>query len=301
MGMIAALLVVALAAWWMFFKPPEDPLCNGVRLSEWLERPGWNQGRPPIQPEDLRAISHKAVPFLAHYLHNNCPQYRKGVAARMPDWLRMKLPPTWIEREVVGNRDACQHALVALEWLGADAEPALPTLIKLQNRSGGMLGFLPARTIHGIGPASWPAVLEVWQSGSTTARKAIIWELPRRFDSALAATDAEKKRSIDLLLQACSDPDPWVQYTASQSLGICRRRNVGAVWVFDPAIPVLIRIAEVGGVPAPEAATYALSEFPEHSGVIVPALKKIAATGPYRGSWAASALERLREKTQNIK
>lgn len=298
MGLVAALIAIALAAVWMFPRPPEDPLCKGVPLSEWLESPGWNQGKPPIQPEHVRAIAPKAVPFLAYYLRGNCPRYKKGIAARTPPWLRSILPPSCRKTKTVGSDWRCQHALVALGWLGADAEPALPTLVMLLDDPDSRLdsyGF--AKVIHGIGPASWPAVLKIWHGGSIGSRKAIVWELPSRFQSPHAATEAEKKSAIDLLLEACRDPDPWTQYSACQSLGFCRWRGIGASPLFDPAIPVLIRCTEVGRDPAPESAARALSQFPEHARTIIPALKKMAgSSNPYFSDAAKRALESIEKQ-----
>jgi hypothetical protein len=300
MGLITALLAVALAGYWKFLKPPEDPLCKGVPLSEWLEKPDWNRSNPPIQPEDLRAIAPKAAPFLAYYLRCNRPQIRKGIAARTPDWLHSKLPPSWVEPKKVGSMEKCFHATLALEWLGADAEPALPTLLTFLNDPDSRFNCEVAKDIHGIGPASWPTVLKIWHSGKLHAQAAIIWELPRRFQSppAPAATEVEKKLAIDLLLEACRDPDPRIQYSASYSLGGCRKRGIGASPLFDPAIPVLIRFTEVGSDPAPEAAARALAEFPEYAGTIIPALKKMAGSpNPAYSEAAKRALEIIEKQT----
>jgi hypothetical protein len=197
----------------------------------------------------------------------------------MPDWLQKKLPPTWIETKVVGSSEGCQNAIETLVWLGPDAEPALPTLVMLQIHSDGMLGVQPARAIHLIGPSSWPAVLEVWHSDAVKARQAIIWELPHRFQSpAPAATEAEKKLAINLLLEACRDPDSEMQYIALRSLETCRLVGIRESPVFDPVIPVLIHFMEKGKGQMPAVAALTLSNFPERARTIIPALKKLEAS-----------------------
>lgn len=122
LGMIAGMLAVSLAATcWMFFRPPEDPLCKGMRLSEWLDSADGDFRVSPIQKEDLRAIGPKAAPFLAYYLRCNDPNGEIGILQKMRLWLQSALPPSMRNPDSLDPRMsqirffvACQ----ALFWLG---------------------------------------------------------------------------------------------------------------------------------------------------------------------------------------
>lgn len=284
-GMASALLAIVLVvSYWKFLKPPEDPLCRGVRLSEWLQTPNLDLNSSPIQKDDLRSIAPKAVPFLAYYLQCNRPQTRKGIVAWMPPWLQAKLPPSLVgskDVEPVKSQTRCLFALDALFWLGPDAKSALPTLLMLLNAPDNELNcglnYESARAIHGLGPASWPAVLKVLHSGSMEARRAVIFYLPTRFAGSPppAATEADKKSTVNLLLEACLDPNAVIQVEGLHALAQCWRSPQGSLPLLDPAVPVIIRCMEKGKENVPEVAAHTLTLFPQHARTIIPALKKL--------------------------
>jgi hypothetical protein len=254
-----SLLLLALAAaiiggaWWQC--PPPEPVHDGQRLSELIagqEFAEWiaGQGEKEIvrarNAADLRAFGPATVQWLVYTAeHGRHPFRTNGPLPfdNAPDWLRLRLPKRWGGCRPEPTFDERILALKALETLGLEAAPAIPSLARLlkceREDEHGVIAFA-AMALHAIGPTSWPVVQEALESGNPRARAALLYRIYIRLVAAgRPASGAEVEKVETILVKASTDANAWVR--AGAVGGICRccdaRRDLND---FDPLMNMVI-------------------------------------------------------------
>ncbi len=280
-------------------RTPKDAVCRGIHLSEWLQASVRDWGKSRIQPEDLRAVRPNPAAYIAHFAQRVQPSEYEIIGPWAPAWLRSQLPVSWLQPIHRGSLNQCDYALHALTWLGVDAEPAMPILFRFLDDPNKGIRTTAASAINGIGPASWPEVLRTLRQGSPQARIALLFTLPDRLSSPPTPipTDYDKEQTVELLLQACRDPNPEIQTVAVGALGNCRAYYLGSTPLLTPAVLAMIDCIEHGKGSVCVIAARNLPPFGSEASAALPALKAMATDiDPFFRDEANQALARIHLK-----
>ena len=268
------------AALWYMTRPPRDPVCNGVKLSEWIAEANRDWSKNAITPEDLRSLGPEAVEFLEYSIRSNVPGETKGLGDRLPEALRQYLPDSLYHRERYGSQEQCLYALEQLSNLGPQAQPAIPLLVEMLDHSDKSLRDASARGLNRIGPESWDEVDGILGRTSSESRRSILFTLTSRLSSpAPDPSKAEVQRILEIFLNACADPDPEIQLLGVGGLlnsQAFHSYQFGGLDLPGRAGPVVAGCLNRGKGILKVVSARALYYFPESIHLAVPALELMA-------------------------
>jgi HEAT repeat protein len=151
------------------------------------------------------------LPDLLDYLRTgNDADAKRSIAGALPEIGGVELVPTvcgWLNE----SNEMADHAAIALRAYGADAERALPHLIRnLGNEHGGRTGPIFAR----IGDKSLPALARELKSDKV---------MVRRHATHAVGCLARRPAALPLLIEQLKDADPGVRCEAVGPLGRSRK------------------------------------------------------------------------------
>ena len=211
--LLLAVLMAALigGAWW-WMKPPPEPVYKGMSLSWWLF-----SGQPGERDAALQSMGAPAVKGLAGMVEKGLADMAKDRWHReelaeppMIQWMRGRLLPR--RRSYYEDRLKCVTAAGALNDFGAEAEPAIPALLKALDSDDEYVHWTAACALNRMGSVSLPAVRETIAHGSTDARSALMQTLRLRLDDpARPASDPDVDFVLETILTACHGSVPDVQ------------------------------------------------------------------------------------------
>jgi len=211
---VIALAMAGLTVWWR--RPPTDPVINGLRLSEWLERRSpWT----PVDEQAIRASGPDAGRYLGYVIRKNRPLDENGVVK----FIRYR--SRTFARAQKRSYEQCFSAVIVLTRLGPSAESAIPDLLSLLDSSYPDETFprCAAVALHSIGPASWDEVDDALKRGSPMAKKRLLWTITARFTPPTPAPSDSELSLIEATLErCCRDPDAEVREAANHALKVFR-------------------------------------------------------------------------------
>jgi HEAT repeat protein len=219
-----ALIALIIGAWTSW--PASDPMIGTRRFSDWVNfadalYPRRGEGRL----EELRAITPAEIKWLADTVeHGRHPFVKSGPLPfdGAPDWLRQYLPEKWGGLRPGAVNDERVTAGLLLCWLGADAAPAIPSLVKALEFDDDEAVRAAAMALQAIGLAAWPEIQKGLKHPSVRARYYLISHFYTRIFEldtiAPPLSDAELKRFAEALGNACHDPNNIVRDQALEMI-----------------------------------------------------------------------------------
>ena len=278
-----ALVTAALcaAALWYGTRAPKDPVSNGVKMSEWIDKANRDWSKNPIKPDDLRGMGSEAREFLEYSIRKNVPGENIALGERLPNSLRGHLPDSLYRRESYGSLKQCLFALEQLSNLGPEAQPAIPLLLEMLEHPNKSLRDAAGYGLNRIGPESWDEIEEVLRRTGSEARRSVLFTLTSRLSSpAPEPSDSEAARILDIFLDACADPDPEIQMLGVGGLLNCRAfysHHFTHQKLPDRAGPVIADCVNRGAGSLKVAAVRALYYYPESIGLAAATMDTMAA------------------------
>ncbi|WP_294396606.1 hypothetical protein [Prosthecobacter sp.] len=265
------------AVLWFATRPPRDPVCKGVKLSEWIAKANRDSSENRLTPEDLRGLGPEAVEFLEHSIRSHVPGETKGLGERLPNALRKYLPESLYRRDSYGSHEQCLFALEQLSNLGPEAQAAIPLLVELLDHSNNSLRDAAAYGLNRIGPASWDEIERTLGHTASKGRRSILFTLTSRLSSpAPDPTQAEVERILEIFLDACADPDPEIKLLGVGGLLNCQgfySYHFGGLDLPGRAGPVVASCLNRGEGILKVVSARALYYYPESIHLAVPELE----------------------------
>lgn len=287
---------------WFEIRPPRDPVCKGVKLSEWIANANRDSAKITITTEDLRGLGPEAVEFLKYSIRSHVPGEAKGLGERLPDAFRKYLPKSLYRRHSYGSCEQCLFALEQLSKLGPEAQAAIPLFVELIEHSENSLREAAAYGLNKMGSASWDEVERVLGHTASKGRKVLLFTLTSRLASpAPRPTQAEVARILEIFLDACADPDPEVKLLGVGGLLNCRcfyPSRFAGLDLAGRAGPVVARCLNRGDGILKVVSAEALYYYPESIPLALHELELMEGDpSPFYSDPASSTLEVYR-KTQ---
>jgi HEAT repeat protein len=240
-----AVLLVALVGLvvWQVLREPE-PVYQGKGLRTWLRecRESGYIGleeqveAPPLARHAVRTIGTNAIPFLLKMLGKKDSSVVAGLVAfwnrhlvSLPLWLRH--PPWYVNQAAFVNSEGA----LGFEFLGRDAEPAVPALIALYERNiSPDSQVATSRALNAIGPEAQgmaiPSFLRAAASSNAPVREVAVMAL-----FLIDAAHADHRKVVPALVNALSDTNFFIRLVAANGLG---RFGTNA----QQAVPALARL-----------------------------------------------------------
>ena len=137
--LICILAAIGIGGAWWWTLPPREPVSRGQRLSECLDGPVGENVDLPLRTEELHGFGPGAVPWLTYAAeYGPYPIYHPKPLPldHAPDWLRRRMPESWGGRREPAFHGNPMCVLRALQLLGPEAAPAIPTLVRVLERMG---------------------------------------------------------------------------------------------------------------------------------------------------------------------
>src|SRR5512133_2428574 len=200
---------------YQLFRVPREPVYQGKALSEWLQtyNPGSASGRgSPAWKATDDALSHigtNAIPFLLKRLraHDSSLKLRFVALAQKQHLIKIHFVPA-ATRSIEASR--------AFIVLGNTAKDAIPDLIKAYEETESVEARSTIEDVFAwVGPDARPALpllLRAATNSNNRVRANALW--------ALGEIHAEPNSCVPALLQGLDDADPWVQTCAAHALGM---------------------------------------------------------------------------------
>jgi len=250
-------------------------------LSEWIKEANRDSDKNPIKEKDLNRIGSKAVPFLIYSIKKNIPGETQCFGELFPTAIRKYLPKKLYQRKPYGSFDQCLYALEKLSDLGANAKPAIPLLLKIVDHPQESLRFAAAMGLNSIGPESWDDVVKILSRTGSKARRSILLTLTHRLSTpAPTPSTVERKRILEILLNACVDSDPEIQQLGVGGLMNCRAFHSYQFTDLDlphRAGPVIANCLNYGDGMLKVVSARALYYYPESVDLAIDNLEQMAA------------------------
>jgi hypothetical protein len=208
-----ALLACALAWWWN--SPPPEPSYKGKPLSQWMQ-----SGHGASDPDfalvigQLHSTGLPAVTWLGytaehgHSKHVEVGAFRGVLAKFRGRVIGSEWPAGYDERSI---------AMLLLGCMGAEAEPAIPALLRVLEDESYYLAEGAALALHRIGSGSWPAVKDHLLHGPNLARCALFNAMPVRLNPKGTVSEEDVTTVFNLLTHALHDPEPNIRRNAASS------------------------------------------------------------------------------------
>jgi hypothetical protein len=284
------------AAVWQATRTPTDPICKGVRLSEWIAEANSDSTSQALTTEDLQSLGPEGIEYLQYAIRLHAPGETKGIGEWLPDALRKYLPKSLYQRRSYGSLKQCRFALRQLSKIGPSAQPAIPLLVKMVQHSEESLREVAAKGLNRIGPESWDAVEDILRQSEWKSRKSILFTLTSRLSSPTPEPSrAEAERILEIFLDACADPSPEIQVVGVGGLMNCQGFYPSFFSGMDlpqRAGPVIADRANRGEGLVKGVAAHSLYYFPESIPLALDTLQLMAA-GPSSSSFTSSAQRAL--------
>ena len=249
--------------WQLLHLPDREPVYQGKRLSFWLieYRSGLNTGIPErVQAQELaegavRRIGTNGIPTLLNMLGKKDSVvmsrlvhfwgWRVQQLRFLPAWV---LYPGWWRNAAWAQND---NAALGFEILGADAQPAVPALIRLYEKNVTPRSqAATSRALNAVGPAAQkmalPSFLRGAASSDGTVREVAV--------SALYGVDVEPGQVVPALVHALSDTNWFTRLVAAEGLG-----HIGTN--AQEAVPAIIPLLSDPQTHVRGAAKYALQRI----------------------------------------
>lgn len=240
-----------------------EPAYEGKRLRGWLR--DYHLGLNTSDPE--RVSSRNVVEVAVRQIGTNAIPTLLRMAAQKDSSFTSKLIGTW-DRRIVWNfslptwfrypswyrnqaRVLNDEAVLGFEILGAGAQQAVPSLIKIyeQNISSSSQAAT-SRALVALGPTAQrmaiPSFLQEAASSNAPAREVAIW--------SLSAMDSEPALVVPALVKALSDTNYVIRLVAAKGLG---RFGTNA----QQAVPALVQLLRDPNVRVRPNATNALRKI----------------------------------------
>lgn len=240
----AAILLPVLIAWYFCADPfGDDPLCDGKPVSYWIDKMvdvpmniGGLEYWPTeytdyIAPEEaLKTNSAAAGRALATYLNKHwgdgdtlMSNIEGTICCAMRNFGLVKSP---IQNRFFLRRKYRRIAVYdALYYLGKDAEPALPSILKEFMRPQTSRVWYP-RLHPTLAAKAWPGLLGVFASTTDIVEKyKVLWSLQVYPPSYGSYSPGEAEKVIAMLRMAIHDKDKTLRENAMSSLGDFASRN----------------------------------------------------------------------------
>jgi hypothetical protein len=214
LAILVALAILGVVSYHLF-RVPREPVYQGKPLSAWLQTynpasPS-NRGSPAWKATDdaLSHIGTNAIPFLLKSLRarDSSLKLRLVAWAQKQHLIKIHFVPA-AERNIQASR--------AFIVLGNTAKDATPDLIKAYEETEGVEARSAIEDVFAwVGPDARPALpllLRAATNSNNRVRANALW--------ALGEIRAEPNSCVPALLQGLNDPDPWVQTSAAHALGM---------------------------------------------------------------------------------
>jgi HEAT repeat protein len=215
------------------FRPPPQPVYNGKPLSEWINglSPMPERGKyRPTKSQAEKAIKQMgpvALPLLVKWVANdralNWRRWFKMVIA-LPRPLQTSRLILWLGRKVEGEDRRAETrawaAQQALIFLGPDAVPAIPDLVRIfQKRGGPNSAYLAGNVLSTLGKDALPTLLQCCADPTCNNQEALVDLIGHMRDLGEAAAPA-----VPIICNLLEQADPDLRNTCAAALG-----NLGAV------------------------------------------------------------------------
>ncbi len=271
---------------WWFTQPhsPPEPIRDGLRLSTCVLVPLRADGTAEDYATRLariRAFGPDAVPWLIYTAEHGRREFKKKDSLPLdhaPHWLRRGLPVEWGGLSRPPDLDEPFAAISALEALGPDAAPALPTLVKILKGDDRSLIWSTAAALNAMGPASWPTVQDALDRAASSdntdpfMREALLDSFRERLEPTNRKVDeAEAAPAVATLIRALEDPNSEVRIGAAAGIELCKERRRGDDR-YDAAIPILVHLLSDPNENVANSASHSLSAFGDKAATVVPQL-----------------------------
>lgn len=215
--------------------PPRDPVCNGMRLSEWLRKMDWNESTSPIHKSDLQALGPSGIRYIAYTARRTAPR-----DFRMPRALRPLIPnrmiPSLTRR---GSSEESNFAISVLGWLSDQSECARSELISMMDDTDPSISMGAVMHLNERRPLSWPEVSRVLDRKEPAAKKYLLRSMLTRVRLTNdLPQEADLVSIMALLRKGFHDSNSSVRVAALQTYSGFIRHNIPES-ICDSAIPDL--------------------------------------------------------------
>jgi HEAT repeat protein len=239
--------IVGATVWRVLCPPAREPVYEGKRLSFWLREAGaQNRAFSLVSDEAsnrvtsaraaVRQIGTNGIPTLLRLLAKK-DSFAVGKLVDFWDRHRYSLPawvryPGWYRNQAAAlNADA----VIGFEILRADAQQAVPALIRLYEQNvSPQSQAATSRSLNALGPAAQRLAVPVFSraagSSNVVERNAAVWAL-----SEVDAERADPKQVLPALIKALGDTNFVIRIVAARSLA---RFGTNAA----DAVPALLRL-----------------------------------------------------------
>jgi len=200
---------------YLVLRAPREPVYQGKTLSVWLETynpaSGPGRGSPAWKAADeaLRHIGTNAIPCLLRKLRAR----DSGLKLRLVAWAQRQ---HFIKIHFVPAAARNIEASRAFIVLGSTAKAALPDLIKAYQETQSVEAWSAIEdALAWIGPEARPALpllLRAATNANSRVRANALW--------ALGEIHAQPEACVPALLRGLNDGDAWVQTSAAHALGM---------------------------------------------------------------------------------
>jgi hypothetical protein len=255
---VAAVVLLAALAWFLFHASAPEPVYRGQPLSHWLIQndPANNLA---ARNEALSALDHigtNAIPTLLHMMR----AYDSPSKAEALNWAEQHPVPGI---DYTSADDIHDRAQRGFSVLGYRAAGAVPELIKILDQSASwQTKYRTAEELGYAGPGARAAVPSLLRAATNTNGYVRLFAI-----QALGQIHADPDLVVPVLVMGLRDPDMQNRRVAAISLGNFQGDA-------RPAVPVLVKMigdpnVNSNSTPSPDQSTVTLSSCVED------ALKKI--------------------------
>ena len=228
---------------------PPDPIYRGHRFSWWMHQDP-HLAANHLTLDEIREIGPDAVRWLAY-----TADHQRGSGGPAKGGLRRRFDEFaaqargWLHVQD-DNADIDIDALGMLRGLGRDAEPAIPTLVRMIERmedsrfTSEYRGRETAGALASIGMAAFPEMRRILAMRSPEGRVVII----KVFDNldVNKMRDAERAQILEIFIGACKDPDEHVRVAAFCGVArICVHRGYDVA--MQPAVDAAVDLLAGSG------------------------------------------------------
>ena len=190
-----------------------EPEYKGRKLSEWLMTPVDDSER--IASEAKEAIRHmgtNALPWLVKWIRYEPASWRRKLSiTKLPAWLRSSRVMVWLVNDAAIFRK--ENAINCIRYLGADAAPAIPILVRCLRDSNRMITYAAAEALGVLAIEPYfalPALTNALEAPNTRLRRTAARAIGQFGDLARSA--------LPSLLKAINDSDLRVREEAANAI-----------------------------------------------------------------------------------
>ncbi len=256
--LIAALLFTATRS--------REPVYQGKKLSAWLEKlySGYSPEEGSAELElAIRQMGTNTLPFLLSRLRSKNSRIKLKIdeLARKQDFINIQFHDNNTDRYT---------AVVAFQFLGPMARPAMPALVEMLNDTD--ICYEVAYALGAIGPEAIPALTNTWTQSNSTIRTAGF--------RALVSMGTNAETALPFLIAALQDTDSYIRRGAADSMFYVGTNRPAL------AIPALIKTLDDPDLKVRRVTIRSLGSFTSKAQTAVPKLTELLGQREWSGSAA---------------